>query len=744
MKRLKNSGLDIRQELKHYFGFDRFKAKQEEVIRSLLSGRNTFVLMPTGGGKSMCYQLPALMMDGTAIIISPLIALMKNQVDSIRAYFTDNSVAHVYNSTLSRPEQLKIQSDLKEKKTKLLYIAPESFSKTENQRLFQSIRVSFYAIDEAHCISEWGHDFRPEYRKIRNAIEAIRQKSPVLALTATATPKVRYDILKNLNIMDANIYVTSFDRPNLHYEIKEKTEKVDSEIVKFIKKRPAACGIIYCFCRKDVERLATYLQINNIKALPYHAGLEAETRTAHQDKFLSEEVHVVVATIAFGMGIDKPNVRFVIHYNMPKSLESYYQETGRAGRDDKDALCIAYYTVADINRLLHLARHKTHAEQEIVKQLLGEVSIYAESVLCRRKHLLHYFGEIYKIENCGSCDNCLREKYMEEGKEYICLLLNVIEELKQEFKEKHIVNVLVGNMVPDIKKYGHEKLETFACGETKSEHFWQLLIKQACLEHLLTDSADDNGVLKITKEGKKFIKKPHSIQIVSEKTAKEGDDDDDDDDDDDEMPDNAVPPKGGGVVDKALYQMLKDLLKSIAKKENLPPYVIFQEHSLEDMCIQYPTTMEEMTQVLGVGPGKAQKYGDAFIKLIRKYVEDNEIERPQDIIVKSVVSKSGIKVYIIQNIDRKIDLEDICIAKNLTMDELLDEIENIVTSGTKIDLDYYIDENIDSYHQEDIMEYLHESQEDDVEKALAELGEEEYTIDEIRLMRIKFLSDKGN
>jgi ATP-dependent DNA helicase RecQ len=726
---------NIRKKLKQFFGFDHFKGNQENVIHSVLSGRNSFVIMPTGGGKSLCYQLPALIMDGTAIIISPLIALMKNQVDAIRNHTTEKGIAHVFNSSLTKMEQNQVKEDLLQGKTKLLYMAPEALSKLENVQMLTLIKISFFAIDESHCISEWGHDFRPEYRRIRQMMDTIKQNVPVMALTATATPKVRHDIQKNLGMLDADVYLSSFNRPNLYYEVREKTPDVEKDIVKFIKKHSGKSGIIYCLTRKQVEDLSEFLNVNKIKSLPYHAGLDPVTRATTQDKFLMEEIDVIVATIAFGMGIDKPDVRYVLHYNMPKSLEGYYQETGRAGRDDGEAICIAFYSHADIQKIEILTKAKSLAEQEIMKLLLTETTSYAESGLCRRKHLLFYFGEIYNKDNCGSCDNCIHVKKMEEGKEYMKVLLETISELKQQFKEKHIINVLQGNMSTDVKKFKHNELKQFGKGQDKSEKFWQTLIHQALFEKLLVNNIDNYGILKLTPAGERFLKKTYSIQIVSD-TKKTGDEDGDASD--------LVVPQKGGIVDKALFSMLKDLLKNIAKHENLPPYVVFQETSLEDMCIHYPTTMEEMTQITGVGTGKAQKYGKPFIELIRKYVEDNEIERPQDIIVKSTINKSGIKVYIIQNIDRKINLEDIAIAKNLTMDELLSEIESIVISGTKINIDYYIDGCIDAYRREEIMEFLQEKQEDSLDEVLMELGEDEYTMEEIRLMRIKFLSDRGN
>jgi len=725
---------DLRRMLKQFFGFDRFKDNQEKVIRSVLEGRNSFVIMPTGGGKSLCYQLPALITDGTAIIVSPLIALMKNQVDAIRSYTGNQTIAHVYNSSLSKPEQQQVREDLLQGETKLLYMAPESLVKEDNLEWVSKLKISFFAIDEAHCISEWGHDFRPEYRRIRQTIEAIKQNVPTMALTATATPKVQNDIQKNLGMLDADVFISSFNRPNIYYEIRKKTKEIDKDIVKFIKKHPGKSGIIYCLHRKRVEDLADFLVLNKIKALPYHAGLDTPIRTANQDKFLMEDVDVIVATIAFGMGIDKPDVRYVIHYDIPKSIEGYYQETGRVGRDDGEAICIAFYTYDDILKREKLARKKTLSEQEIEKQLLAEVVSYAESGLCRRKHLLFYFGEMYDKENCGACDNCFHVKSMEEGKEYMSMLLETIKESKQQFKEKHIINILQGNVSVEIQKYQHEDLKCFGIGQEKSELFWVTLIRQALFETLIINSVENYGVLKITPKGEKYLKRPYSIQVVSEKEVNDDDDDSGD----------AVAPQKSGAVDMALFSMLKDLLKNIAKDENLPPYVVFQETSLEDMCIQYPITMEEMTQIIGVGIGKAQKYGKPFIELIRKYVEENEIDRPQDIVVKSPFNENELKGYIIQNIDRQIDLEDIALAKKLTMDELLTKMESIVASGFKLNIDYYVEDNIDAYRRDEILEYLHEKQEDSLEDAIAELDEEEYTEEEIRLMRIKFLSDRGN
>ena len=732
---------DLHKPLKEIFGFDHFKERQEEIINCVMNGKDCSVIMPTGGGKSLCYQLPAMLMEGTAIIISPLIALMKNQVDSVRNFTSEESTAHVYNSSLSRPELRMVREDLLAGKTKMLYMAPESLIKKENVEMIRQLKISFFAIDEAHCISEWGHDFRPEYRKIREIIDNIGQKVPVMALTATATPKVRIDIQKNLKMQDAEVFLSSFNRPNIYYEIREKTADVDKEVLKIVKSNPGKSGIIYCFSRKKVEELAEFLQINHVKALPYHAGLDGFVRMQNQDSFLMEDADVIVATIAFGMGIDKPDIRYVIHYDIPKSLEGYYQETGRAGRDDGEARCIAFYDYEDLNRLERLAKGKPVAEQEIARQLLSEVMSYAESTLCRRRHLLFYFGETYDKENCGCCDNCLHPRQTIEGKEYILILLTCIRELKQQFKDKHIISIIRGEMTNDIKKFKHNTLSSFGEGREWDEKFWEAVIRQALFAKLIVKEIENYGILKISTLGEKFLKRPYSIPLAAPHQIT--DSSDDMDDDDDEAPDMMMGQKGG-VVDKALYSMLKDMVKTLAKKENLPPYVIFQDTSLEDMCVQYPTTLEEMTQITGVGIGKAQKYGKPFVALIRKYVEDNEIERPQDLVVKSAINKSGLKVSIIQNIDRRIDFEDIAASKKLTMDELLTVIERIVISGIKLDINYYIDEVIDEGRQEEIMDYLQNSESDDLEKALVELGEDDYTLEELRLMRIKFLSDVGN
>ena len=724
---------DIKKMLKKIFGFSQFKGNQLEIIKSLLDGNDCFVIMPTGGGKSMCYQLPALMSEGTAIIISPLIALMKNQVDAMRNYSTESGVAHFLNSFLSKAEINTVREDLLNGKTKLLYVAPESLTKEENVDFFRAINISFYAIDEAHCISEWGHDFRPEYRRIRNIIDSIGAKVPVIALTATATPKVQNDIQKNLGMDNAKVFISSFNRPNLYYEVREKTKNIDKEIVKFIKDNPGKSGIIYCLSRKKVEDFANFLQVNKIRALPYHAGLDSKTRVENQDAFLMEKCDVIVATIAFGMGIDKPDVRFVIHYDMPKSLEGYYQETGRAGRDEGEGKCIAFYDYKDLYKLEKFSTKKAVAEQEIVKQLLAETSAYAESTSCRRKHLLHYFGESYEEDNCHNCDNCCHPKPKMNASDQIQLAIEVIQTVKQQFKEDHIVDILTGNKTTSITKFKHNKLKQFGEGAEYDAKFWLNVIRLAIFDELVVKDVENYGLLKVTEKGERYMRNPYSIMIT--KPVME--------DQEDEVDEEMVPNKGE-AIDNILFSLLKDLRKTIAQRENIPPFVIFQDTSLEDMCTQYPTTIEEMTHISGVGTGKAQKYGHPFIELIKKYVEENEIERPQDFVVKSVVNKSALKVYIIQNIDRRINFEDIAIAKGLDMDELLSEIESIVASGAKINIDYYINEYIEPYHQEEILDYFANAESDSVDEALEELGEGEYTMEEIRIMKIKFMSDLGN
>lgn len=720
--------------LKKVFGFDHFKGNQEAIIKNVLAGKDTFVIMPTGGGKSMCYQLPALMLPGTAIIISPLIALMKNQVDSMRNFGTEKGIAHVLNSSLTKVEITKVKNDLKAGITKLLYVAPESLTKEENVEFFKEINISFYAIDEAHCISEWGHDFRPEYRRLRPIIEAIGQKVPVIALTATATPKVQQDIQKNLNMQDAAIFKSSFNRPNLYYEVRPKTKSCIKDIIRFVKLHLGKSGIVYCLSRKQVEDLAEAFQVNGIKALPYHAGLDSATRVTNQDKFLMEEVDVIVATIAFGMGIDKPDVRFVIHHDIPKSLEGYYQETGRSGRDDGEGICLTFYSYDDIQKLEKFMKGKPVAEQEIAKQLLIETVAYAESSVCRRKQLLHYFGEVYNEDNCNSCDNCLHPKKRFEGKDQVLLMLKAVLATKQQVKAKHLINVITGKPTAAIKSFKHNKLDVFGKGGDKDEKFWNAVIRQALIERLLVKDIENYGILKISEEGENFVSKPRSFMLVKDHDYENVEEDDFFNEGSHKI----------STADKILFSLLKDLRKEISRKENLPPFVIFQDPSLEDMAIQYPITMDELQQCTGVGAGKAAKYGKPFIEFISNYVEENEIVRPLDMVVKSVVNKSGLKVYIIQSIDRKISLEDIAVAKSLTLDELLTELESIVASGTKLDITYYINEYIDEYRQEEIFEYFREAQTDSIDDALEVLGEQEYTEEEVRLLRLKFMSELGN
>lgn len=733
---VKKDDYGLHEVLKKIFGFDQFKGNQEAIIKSVLNRQDTFVVMPTGGGKSLCYQLPALIQEGTAIVVSPLIALMKNQVDTIRNFGTQMGIAHVMNSSLSRSELQQVREDLLAKKTKLLYVAPESLTKEETIEFLKSLKISFVAIDEAHCISEWGHDFRPEYRRLRPIIDAIDKTLPVIALTATATVKVQQDILKNLDIEEAIVYKASFDRPNLYYEVRNKTKDVIKDIIKYIKSHPGKSGIVYCLSRKKVEEIAETLVVNGIRALPYHAGLDSATRTQNQDMFLMEEVEVIVATIAFGMGIDKPDIRFVIHHDIPKSIEGYYQETGRAGRDDGEGNCIAFYSYDDIQKLEKFMKDKPVAEQEIAKELLNETVTYAESSVCRHKLLLHYFGEEYTKDDCGACDNCLNPKERFDGQEEMKLVLEAVLSVKQLFKTKHIGELLVGKKSGDIKNAKHDTNEFFGSGDEHDEKYWNAVIRQALVHNLLAKDIESYGILKLTKEGKDFIKKPYPIMLV-----READFENEDEDDFDDVKLGGM--KGSGT-DTTLFAMLKDLRKSLSKKEKLPPFVLFQDPSLEDMAIQYPITMDELTQIIGVGAGKAAKYGEPFLKLIKEYVEENEITRPNDMVVKSVVNKSGLKVFIIVSIDRKLSLEDIANAKNLDFDEILTEIESIVASGAKLDINYYIDEVVDEYHQEDIYEYFREAESDSVEEALRILGESEYSEEEIRLMRIKFMSDYGN
>ena len=721
-------------KLKEFFGFEAFKPGQEQVINHLTSGENAFVLMPTGGGKSMCYQLPALVMEGTAIVISPLIALMKNQVDAIRGFVSGNEgIAHFLNSSLNKIQISEVKADLLSGVTKLLYVAPESLTKAENIAMLKEIKISFYAIDEAHCISEWGHDFRPEYRRIRDIIEEIGN-APVIALTATATPKVQSDILKNLGMQDAKVFKSSFNRPNLYYEIRDKSDP-KRDIIKYIKQNPGKSGIIYCLSRKKVEELAELLNINGIKAAPYHAGLDAKTRAENQDKFLMEEVNVIVATIAFGMGIDKPDVRFVIHYDIPKSIEGYYQETGRAGRDGKEGQCITFYSYKDIQKLEKFMQGKPVAEQEIGKQLLAETVAYAESNSCRRKLLLSYFGEDFTEENCGACDNCLHPKKQFDGREEMSMVIELIQTLPERFKTEHLANILAGVSNSIIKSYKHDKLELYGAGKDHSVKFWCAVIHQGLVLHLLDKDIESYGLISTTASGDAFIEAPYELMLTEDREFAEGEDDDDD---------MGAGTRGGGGGDERLLSMLKDLRRDVARKLRLQPWVIFSDPSLEDMSIMYPMSYDELKNCQGVGEGKARKFGKEFIELISRYVEENEIIRPDDFVMKTTASKSANKVYIIQSIDRKMPLDDIADSKGLDMEELLDEIETIVYSGTKLNLDYYIEQTLDEDVIEDIYDYFHEDAESDsLEDAMEELGSD-YDEVEVRLVRIKFLCEVAN
>ena len=722
--------INLTDQLKHYFGFDKFKGEQETIIRNLMAGNDTFVLMPTGGGKSLCYQLPSLIMEGTAIVISPLIALMKNQVDVINGLSEDDGVAHYLNSSLNKSAIEKVKQDILSGKTKLLYVAPESLTKEDNVDFLKTIKISFYAVDEAHCISEWGHDFRPEYRRIRPIINEIG-KAPVIALTATATDKVRTDIKKSLGIDDAKEFKSSFNRANLYYEIRPKMKDVDRQIIMFIRQHPGQSGIIYCLSRKKVEELAEILKANEIKAAPYHAGLDSATRSQTQDDFLMEKIDVIVATIAFGMGIDKPDVRFVIHYDIPKSLEGYYQETGRAGRDGGEGICIAFYARKDLKKLEKFMENKPVAEQDIGRQLLQETAAYAESSVCRRKMLLHYFGEEYLEDNCHNCDNCLHPKNKIEAKDALLVVLKAIAAVKENFRQEYVIDFVKGRATDDIVSHKHNELEEFGTGEDMDNKLWNPVIRQALISGYLKKDVENYGLLKLTASGKRFIKKPKSFLIVEDREFK------------DDFDEDNIREGGCGALDQQLYSMLKDLRKSFAKKHKLPPYVIFQDVSLEQMATMYPVTIQELQNVQGVGAGKAKRFGKEFCELIRKYCEDNEIERPEELRVRTVAKKSMLKVFIIQSIDRQIALDDIAEAKGLDFDTLLDEIDAIVYSGTKLNIDYFIEEVIDDEHVDDIYDYFMESETDDLNAALDELGAD-YSEDEIRLVRIKFLSEQAN
>jgi ATP-dependent DNA helicase RecQ len=723
---------ELSELLKQHFGFDTFKGNQEAIIQNVLNRRDTFVLMPTGGGKSLCYQLPSLIMEGTAIVISPLIALMKNQVDAMRNFSEDDGVAHFINSSLTRQAIDAVKADILSGKTKLLYVAPESLTKEENIDFLKQLKISFYAVDEAHCISEWGHDFRPEYRRIRPIINEIGT-APVIALTATATPKVQHDIQKNLGMLQADAFKSSFNRPNLYYEVRTKTNNVDKDIIKYIRSQSGKSGIIYCLSRKKVEELAETLTVNGISCLAYHAGMDSAIRSENQDKFLMEKVQVIVATIAFGMGIDKPDVRFVLHYDMPKSLEGYYQETGRGGRDGGEGQCIAYYAYKDLDKLRKFMQGKPIAEQEIGNQLLLETQAYAESSVCRRKLLLHYFGEEYEHDNCGSCDNCMKPRKFIEGQELLSSVLETILAVREKFKAEHIVDILKGNETSDVTSYQHDELDAFGTATEEDEKLLHAVIRQAMIAGYISKDIENYGLLKLTPAGKEYIKNPVSFQIVKDTEFE-----------DDEEETNSKSSGGTCAADDVLFSILKDLRKKLSKKLEVPPFVIFQDPSLEAMATTYPITMDELQNIPGVGAGKAKRYGEEFLKVIKEHVKENEIIRPEDLRVRTVANKSKLKVSIIQSIDRKIALDDIAMAKGLEINELLDEIEAIVYSGTKINIDYFLDEVMDPDRVDEIFEYFSTAETDKIEPALRELGEDDFSEAEIRLVRIKFLSEIGN
>ncbi len=717
--------------LQHHFGFDTFKGNQEAIINNIMDGNDSFVLMPTGGGKSLCYQLPSLLMEGTAIVISPLIALMKNQVDAMRNFSEEDGVAHFINSSLSRPEIAAVKDDVLAGKTKLLYLAPESLNKAENVDFLHGVKISFYAVDEAHCISEWGHDFRPEYRNIQSMTERIG-KAPIVALTATATPKVQHDIQKNLGMLEAKVFKSSFNRPNLYYEVRPKTEDVDKDLIRFIRSMDGKSGIVYCLARKSVEDLAETLRVNNISALPYHAGMDAAQRSANQDAFLMEKCQVIVATIAFGMGIDKPDVRFVVHYDIPKSLEGYYQETGRAGRDGGEGLCICYYSTKDIERLRRFQQGKPVAEQEISNQLLFETQSYAESPLCRRKLLLHYFGEEYNEDNCGHCDNCKKQYRMEDESELLGLILETISQIGETFKAEHIVDIMHGNATAAVMTYRHDEIENFGAASDEEEITLHAIIRQAMIAGYLKKDIESYGDLKITPEGKKFLRRPSKFIVPLEVHN----------DDDDSM----LEPEmiGSAAADEVLFSILKDIRKKISKRQDVPPFVIFQDPSLEAMATTYPITMEELQNIPGVGAGKAKRYGDEFLRVIKEYVEENEIIRPEDLRVRTVAKDSTRKISIIQAIDRRVALDDLAESKGMSMDEMLEEIEAIVYSGTKLNINYFIDEVVDPDEKEEIIDYFKNAEDDNIKLAMKELGEDYYDELHVRLVRIKFHSDLGN